>query len=121
MGFQLVKNPTNIENFLDNNEIKTKYYPEVEALIKRATGASEVFLFDHTVRKSSVQDHFNNGEAKAAGPVARVHCDYTEVSAPRRFRQMGENEGLTPQKVEELIKKRYAFMNVWRPITETPV
>ena len=39
---------------MDDDEIKEKYYPEIESLVKKATGATDVFLFDHTVRKSSV-------------------------------------------------------------------
>jgi hypothetical protein len=126
VGFQLWKNPTKVTDFMDDEEIKTKYYPEIESLVKRATGASDVFLFDHTVRKSSVTNLNNLGANSAAGSVLRVHCDYTEESAPRRFRQMGQKESytgfkLSPEKVEELMKKRFAFINVWRPITEEPV
>ena len=89
VGFQLWKNPTKVKDFMDDEEIKTKYYPEIESLVKRATGASDVFLFDHTVRKSSVKNLNNLGANSAAGSVLRVHCDYTEDSAPRRFLQMG--------------------------------
>ena len=98
----------------------------MESFIKRSTGASEGFIFDHTVRKSSVPFAFNFGEEKATGPVSRVHCDYTDVSAPRRFKQLGQSESYTgfkvaPERVEELMKKRYSFINVWRSITDEPV
>ena len=93
---------------MDDNEVKTKYYPEIESLIKRTTGASEVFLFDHTVRKSTVKNLNNLGASEAAGSVVRVHCDYTDLSAPKRFRQMGEKESytgfkLSPERVEQLM------------------
>jgi len=43
----------------------------------------------------------------AAGSVARVHCDYTADSAPRRFKQLAQKESYTgtkldPKEVEEL-------------------
>ena len=85
VGFSLWKNPTKVNNFMDDGEIKSKYYPEIESLVRRATGASDVFIFDHTVRKSSVKNLNNLGANSAAGSVLRVHCDYTEDSAPRRF------------------------------------
>lgn len=50
MGFELRHNPTKVKNFRDDEEVQKVYYPEVEALIKRATGAKKVFIFDHTVR-----------------------------------------------------------------------
>lgn len=61
MGFELLRNPTNVENFMDDNEVKTKYYPEIEALILRATGATELFIFDHTIRKSTIDTYINKG------------------------------------------------------------
>jgi hypothetical protein len=43
-------------------------------------------------------------------PVKVVHDDYTEKSAPERVRLY------LPQEAEELLKERYAVINVWRPI-----
>jgi len=63
------------------------YYKEVEDLILRTTRAKKVFIFDHTVRNSSATNLNSLGaKGQAAAPVARVHCDYTEVSAPKRFK-----------------------------------
>ena len=127
MGFQLEKNATKIKNFRDDDEVQKSYYKEVEDLLLKTTGAKKVFIFDHTVRKSSVQKLNNLGaKGEAAGSVVRVHCDYTSVSAPRRFKQLGETESytgfkLTPDEVEKYMEGRYAFINVWRPITEHPV
>ena len=85
-GFQLRSNPTKVKNFQDDQEVKEVYYKEIEDLILKSTGAKKVFIFDHTVRKSSVTKLNNLGAAgEAAGSVVRVHCDYTQDSAPRRF------------------------------------
>lgn len=40
-----------MKNWDDAEEIQKLYYPEVIALVKAATGASRVVIFDHTIRK----------------------------------------------------------------------
>ncbi len=42
--------------------------------------------------------------------VRRVHNDYTEWSAPQRVRD------ILPDEAEELLKRRFAIIQVWRPI-----
>lgn len=37
-------------------QIKTTYYRDVEKLLKRVTGASRTFIFDHTLRKGTIKD-----------------------------------------------------------------
>jgi len=49
-GFEFVTHDTRVKDFTDEGERKRIYDPEVEALIKRTSGASEVVVFDHTVR-----------------------------------------------------------------------
>jgi hypothetical protein len=50
-GFALVKHPTIVRNFYDENEIRRVYYPAAEAFLRAALGADRVVLFDHTVRR----------------------------------------------------------------------
>jgi hypothetical protein len=47
-GFRFVDHATRVGNFADEDEIRRVYYPEVEALIKAASGAKRVVVFDHT-------------------------------------------------------------------------
>ena len=75
-----------MKDFTNDEEIQTIYYPEIEKLLKDATGCSKVFVFDHTLRKSSVKNLNSLKGGAAAGSVARVHCDYTVDGAPRRFK-----------------------------------
>jgi hypothetical protein len=49
-GFELVRHDTSVSDFYDRNEVQRIYYPEVERLLKAATGASRVVIFDHQVR-----------------------------------------------------------------------
>src|SRR6266851_4573348 len=39
-----------VSNFYDPKEVEAVYYPEVERVMKQATGATKVALFDHNVR-----------------------------------------------------------------------
>src|SRR5712692_6086225 len=39
-----------IANFYDADQVRSTYYPEVERLVREATGAAKVLVFDHNVR-----------------------------------------------------------------------
>ena len=66
-------------------------------------------VFDHTIRRrlAGIAD-------RSAGlprqPVPRVHNDYTERSGPQRVRDLMGAEAA------DLLQRRFAFINVWRPI-----
>ena len=49
-GFVLVRNQSAVANFYDEKEVRAVYYPEVERLVKEATGATKVVVFAHDVR-----------------------------------------------------------------------
>src|SRR5262249_27304248 len=51
-GFALLDQGTSVGNFYDAAEVRSVYYPEVEKLLKAATGAVEVVVFDHTLRSA---------------------------------------------------------------------
>jgi len=50
-GFALLKKATAVQDFSDEDAVKTVYYPEAEALLRDRTGADRVVIFDHTVRR----------------------------------------------------------------------
>ena len=107
-GFVFVDHPTRVKDFTDESERKRVYDPEVEKLIKQYSGASEVLVFDHTIR---VGDEAARNASGARPPVKGVHNDYTENSAPRRVRDI-----LGDAEAEKRFRKRYAIIQVWRPI-----
>jgi hypothetical protein len=108
-GFALVQQKSTVKDFYDEAEVEAVYYPEAEQLIKAATGADRVFVFDHTVRKRvpGAADVRDGGPRQ---PVARVHVDHTAKSGPQRVRD------LIPDEAEELLKGRVQIINLWRPI-----
>jgi hypothetical protein len=108
-GFALVYAPTAVTDFYDEPQLRETYYPEAEDLVKQATGASRVVVFDHTVRRreQGVEDRTQGAPRQ---PATRIHGDYTELSGPQRVRDlMGAEAG-------DLLGRRFAIVNVWRPI-----
>jgi len=106
-GFALVHHPTAVVNFYDEAEVRAVYYPEVERLVKQATGAARVLVFDHNVRCGPMAKEGLNGTRE---PVRFAHNDYTLKSGPQRVRDLMGDEA------EALLKNRFEFINVWRPI-----
>ncbi len=106
-GFMLRPHETAVKDFYDPDEVKSVYYPEVERLLKRVTGAERVLVFDHIVRNRVLAER---GEKGAREPAKFVHNDYTLKSAPRRVRDH------FPEEADRLVKNRFAEINVWRAI-----
>lgn len=105
-GFTFRPHETAVDLY-DDAAIERDYYPEVIDLVRAETGAARAIVFDHTLRTAT--------EAKPDGtavraPVLRVHNDYTTKSAAQRIRD------LLPDEADRLLKRRYAYVNVWRPI-----
>ena len=106
-GFRFVRHDTKVADFFDQEQIRRIYYPEMEALVKAESGASRVVIFDHTLRTANDDER----EArKIREVVQRAHNDYTEWSGPQRVRD------LLPDEADELLRRRFAIIQVWRPI-----
>lgn len=122
-GFALWDAPTEVRDFLDDEEVKATYYHEASALALAVTGAQHAHVFDHLVRR---REHdraaLSFGRRGADGRAAangRIHNDYTEASGRRRLALvLADPEA--PSRV-----KRYAIVNVWRsikgPVLDTPL
>ena len=107
-GFALVNHPTAVTDFRDEAQLNGVCAREAEEIVKRATGASRVKVFDHTLRIRSNDP--TPGAPGARTAVFRIHNDYTEGSGPQRVRDLMGDEA------EDLLTRRVAFINVWRPI-----
>jgi len=106
-GFRFIRHDTKMSDFYDEAEIRRVYYPEMEALIKAESSAKRVHVFDHTLRTA---DDETREAKKIREVVRRVHNDYTDWSGPQRVRD------LLPAEAEDLLKRRFAIIQVWRPI-----
>jgi hypothetical protein len=108
-GFVFVEHKTAVKDFFDRQQLESVYYPEVERLIKSASGAERVVLFDHTLRSGDESER----EARLIRePVLSAHNDYTEWSGPQRVRD------LLPDEAEALLEHRFAIIQVWRAINQ---
>jgi hypothetical protein len=106
-GFTHLDRPTTADDLYDDAVVRDVYYPETAAMVRDVTGASRVLVFDHTLRSNAPG---RKGTAGVRGPAHRVHNDYTETSGPQRVRD------LLPREAERLLARRFAIVNVWRPI-----
>jgi hypothetical protein len=105
-GFRLVRHETEMRDFYDAAERESVYEAEIDRLVRALTGAARVLVFDHTIRVAD--GAFGHG---LRAPVQLVHNDYTDRSAPQRVRDL-----LPPAEAEALLARRFAEINVWRPI-----
>ena len=108
-GFELHDFEARFDQFDDDASIHASFYPQVVDYVKRHSGARRVVVFDHTIRKRLPAD------LKAQTTVQRpavmlVHSDYTPASGPQRVRD------IVPQDAEDLLTRRVAFYNVWKPL-----
>lgn len=106
-GLVFVKHESQVADFFDEDQLKSIYYPEIEELIRRVSGASRVVIFDHALRSG---DQAEREEKLIRNPVLQAHNDYTEWSGPNRLRE------IMPAEADELLKYRFAIIQVWRAI-----
>ena len=108
-GFQLVTAASSLTNFYDEEAVQTRYYAETVSLLEELTGASRVVVFDHTIRRR-IPGATDRTIGIPRQPVPRVHNDYTVKSGPQRVRDLlGED-------ASNLLHRRFAVVNVWRPV-----
>lgn len=109
-GFEVHNVPnkdTTTATFDSDADVRATYYPEVEALLRSRLPAGDkvhkIVFFDHTIR--------HHDPAAARQPVQQVHVDQTPKAAAARVRRH-----LPAEEAEELLKRRYQIVNIWRPI-----
>ena len=110
VGFRFLTHRTAVKNFQDEEEINRVYYPESVELLKRATGAAEVRVFDHTLRRR-VPGQNDRSTGVPRQPANLVHVDQTATSGAARLRVA------YPDEADALLRRRVAIVNLWRPIT----
>ncbi len=107
-GFILRNYDTAVTDFFIEEQVRSIYYPEMEEVVKRETGCSDVLVFDHTIR---IDDSGMAQTRKVRNPVKNMHNDFTRKSAPQRVRDL-----LPHDQAESRLNKRFGSMNVWRPL-----
>ncbi|MEH1779635.1 MAG: CmcJ/NvfI family oxidoreductase [Nostoc sp.] len=110
-GFDFTAHKSKVSDFYDEDEIRSVYYPEAKQLLKEVTGATEVLIFDHTLRNAQISQP---GENEIREPVKRVHNDFTAKSGYTRARKVLTEQGI--DNIDQALQKRFALINIWRPI-----
>jgi hypothetical protein len=111
-GFELRDAPSGVNRFDDDELVRTRYYPEIEAIACDVSGATRAICFDHQIRRRRHDERRLTFGRQSAQPsaVGRVHNDYSEASGQRRLEMMiGDLQTQV---------RRYAVVNVWRPLME---
>ncbi|KAG6009345.1 hypothetical protein E4U21_002653 [Claviceps maximensis] len=110
----IVDQPPTPESVFDNDDtIRAKYYPEVEQLLlKSVPGATQVVIFDHTLRRAGTM-----GGPDAGNPIARAHIDHTGWAAEKRLRQNIVSES----EADQVVRGRWRIVNIWRPLNKQPL
>ncbi len=115
-GFAFAEHVTKVTDFYDDAQLTSVYVAELEKLIARLTGATEVVVFDHTRRSS---DGAHREKHNWRDPVPLPHSDYTDRSAAQRMRDVFSDDA------DDRLNRRFAIVNVWRsmtgPIEQWPV
>lgn len=108
-GFAVVRHQSAVHDFYDDDEVRDVYYPEVEQVIAKLTGADRVYIFDHTQRRR-VNGVADRTPGTPRQPATRVHVDHTAKSGPQRVRDFLGAEA------DALLRGRVQVINLWRPI-----
>ncbi|ETI29602.1 hypothetical protein G647_02055 [Cladophialophora carrionii CBS 160.54] len=111
-GFSLHHFKTEFADWENEDVVREQFYPEIVEFLKSSTGAKRVLVFDHTIRtkKNEAKKLTQETNTSQRAPVMLVHCDYTAESGPLRVRQLLKDEA------EDLLSRRVAFFNVWKPL-----
>ena len=115
-GFALhdFKTSFSYEQWEDETAVAKNFYPEVVDFLKKTQGAKRVLVFDHTIRtkRNAAKKLTQETGTSQRAPVALVHCDYTADSGPLRVQQLMGDEA------QDLLRRRVAFFNVWKPLRD---
>ena len=106
-GFEVAEHHLGSADFDNQQWIEKTLYPSIESVVKDISGASHVFIFDHTIRRG-IADSLRK-------PAQHVHVDYTHNTGPERAAQM-----IDASKLAQLKGKRFIQVNFWRSV-EGPV
>jgi len=116
-SFQRFDCPTKMtrQDFFDMEKLKKIYFKEVEALMKKVSGAKEVIIFNHFLRckdlvSGTLQDHHSSTLTFSTV----VHTDSHPWSAERQRKHFTRGR-------PELEKCRVLYLTSWRNINDTPV
>jgi len=110
-GFELHHHRSEAGDLRDDTLLDSRYFPEMEAYLRRYFAASRVVIFDATRRSDDTTGAKNRDGPRI--PAWRVHVDYTLKSGPQRVREILGKAEITRL---EFTSAPMLQINIWRPI-----
>lgn len=111
-GLTFARHDTAVRDFRDADAVRAVYETEIAPMLKRATGAREVFVQNHQVRTE-------NPETFLGAYSRYIHCDYPLHPMP------GREKNLLAQRGSPLADAAggldFAWFNIWEPIERPAV
>lgn len=108
-GFALLERTTDID-FQDPQDVKNRWHPQAQRLIRELTGAQHVFPFLGILRGGET--------AEGGGPALMAHIDFNAATLRHWVTKLDAENGQT------LSKKRLVNINLWtplRPVENSPL
>ena len=105
-GITFIGAPSTVAHIEPKESWLETYNEEVTALLKSQIGATEVLVFDHTVRIDEL-----DAERK---PARNVHNDYSAKGAGQRLIDL-----LGDDRAKDYQQGHFGFVNIWRPVEFT--
>lgn len=115
-GFVIARQATRMTDPRDPAQIDGVWRPEVEALLKRVTGASQVITWASNVRHAAAGPDL--GEGIASRPARRVHSDFGPGDFGAAIRHPIARE--IEAEVGDYRARRWRCFNVWQPLSAPP-
>ncbi|MEJ2088044.1 MAG: CmcJ/NvfI family oxidoreductase [Gammaproteobacteria bacterium] len=137
-GFQLERHTSKVTDWQDDRQLADIYHEEINALVKRVTGATHAFSSNHLFRQSEPEVGGNGPLAKlmaqSRGPVRTAHNDFAESYGEGIIRTIAsggvphtQTFGMTEAVIEaglseaELRHSRMLVINTWRAVGPEPL
>lgn len=103
-GFTLASFRSQVRDFTDEQVIKTVYYAETMDLVRELSAAARLHVFYHRISGGSQSA---DTKQKPRGYVSCAHA----ATSPRDLLDIH-----LPDEADELLERRVAIFNVWKPI-----
>lgn len=109
-GFALIPHKSKVEDFRDSEAVKRIHIPEIEQLVRKLSGASQVIVTGPGIlrfgeRSADCGKYFNSY------PARFIHVDISDPTARAFAARARPHAGPA---------RRFAHYNVWRAISEPP-
>jgi hypothetical protein len=118
-GFALLDHTSDMKDFWDEDEVRGRYYAEAEHLVTQVTGARRAHVFDHVLRRKTVDA---NPTGHIAEPASRVHVDRSSGNIGSSFlwrssqaTRLERLRKLLGDEADELLRGRIQVITLWRP------